>query len=40
MEKSRLIGPVLMQSHKNIQINVNNVIDGFAKNKQKIDFII
>lgn len=40
MEQSRLIGLALMQWHRNIQININNVIDRFAKNKLKPDFII
>jgi len=30
----------LMHVHKNILININNIVDRFAKNKHKTDFVI
>lgn len=41
MGQSRLTGLALMQEHRNIQININNRFDRFAKqNKRKTDFIV
>ncbi|KAF0714866.1 52 kDa repressor of the inhibitor of the protein kinase-like [Aphis craccivora] len=39
MGQIRLTGLALMHVHRNIDVNVNNIIDRFAKNKRKIDFI-
>jgi len=40
MGQIRLTGLALMHVHRNIDVNVNNIIDRFAKNKRKIDFIV
>lgn len=40
MGQIRLTGLALMHVHKNIDINTDNIIDRFAKNKCITDFII
>jgi len=40
MGQSRLTGLALMHVHRNINVDINNIIDRFAKNKRKIDFIL
>lgn len=40
MGQIRLTGLALMHVHRNVDVDVNNIIDRFAKNKRKIDFIV
>jgi len=40
MGQSRLTGLALMHVHRNVDVEVNNIMDRFAKNKRKIDFIV
>jgi len=40
MGQSRLTGLALMHVHRNRNVDINNIIDRFAKNKRKIDFIL
>lgn len=40
MGQTRLAGLALMLVHRDIEVDINNIIDRFAKNKRKIDFIV
>jgi len=40
MGQIRLTGLALMHVHRNVDVDVNNIIVRFAKNKRKIDFIV
>ena len=35
MSQDRLVGLALLHIHRDIEMNVNNIIDKFAKNKKK-----
>lgn len=40
MGHSRLTGLAIMHVHRNIDVDINNIINRFGKNKRKIDFIL
>jgi len=40
MGQARLTGLALMNIHSKIPLNINNIIDRFAKSNHKIDFVL
>jgi len=40
MGQARLTGLALMNIHSNVLLDIDNIINRFAKSKHKIDFIL